>query len=97
MIGIDGQERRVLGVQQWYEEEYEVRNLTVDNNHSFAVGSDALLVHNTAGCTAARVKDLAGQLGVSPSSIRNTVKEANQIFGSKKFKQQRYVIQNRFW
>ncbi len=45
-----GRQLRVLSIRQRYEESFEVCNLTIDTNHSFAVGNDGLLVHNTGGC-----------------------------------------------
>ena len=45
----DGRQLRVLATTQRYEESFAVCNLTIDTNHSFAVGNDGLLVHNTGG------------------------------------------------
>jgi hypothetical protein len=42
---------RVISITQRYEESYEVCNLTIDTNHSFAVANDGLLVHTTLGCS----------------------------------------------
>jgi len=53
----DGRQLRVLRITQRYEESFDVCNLTIDANHSFAVGNDGLLVHNTGGC---------GHLGTAP-------------------------------
>ncbi len=47
----DGRQLRVLRITQRYEESFEVCNLTIDTHHSFAVGLDGILVHNTStGC-----------------------------------------------
>jgi len=53
LIGRDGSPQIVLHIAQQYEELYPVSNLTIEENHTFAVGPDAILVHNTAGCPRA--------------------------------------------
>lgn len=50
LIGHDGRPRRVLRIEQESSELFPVSNLTVEDDHTFAVGPDALLVHNTGGC-----------------------------------------------
>jgi len=55
LIGRDGSPQIVLHIAQQYEELYPVSNLTIEENHTFAVGPDAILVHNTAGCPRAGI------------------------------------------
>ncbi len=54
----DGHQVRVLSIEQHYEDESRVCNLTIDHNHCFAVGNHCLLVHNTAGCSGAQSNGL---------------------------------------
>jgi hypothetical protein len=49
----EDRELRVLKIVQTYEEQFEVCNLTIAQNHSFAVGNAGVLVHNTGGCPTA--------------------------------------------
>ena len=59
----EGRELRVLKIVQTYEEQFEVYNLTIAQNHSFAVGNDGVLVHNTGGCpTTGRQLDDSGMM-----------------------------------
>lgn len=51
----EGRELRVLKIVQTYEEQFEVCNLTIAQNHSFAVGNAGVLVHNTGGCAKVTV------------------------------------------
>jgi hypothetical protein len=68
----EGRELRVLKIVQTYEEQFEVCNLTIAQNHSFAVGNDGVLVHNTGGCgDAARVGGL-GYPGSMPGVSKKT-------------------------
>ena len=67
-------ELRVLKIVQTYEEQFEVRNLTIAQNHSFAVGNDGVLVHNTGGCgDAARVGGL-GYPGSMPGMLNKAAR-----------------------
>ena len=50
LIGQDGQLRTLLRTEQHYDSEFRVCNLTISECHTFAVGPDAVLVHNTPGC-----------------------------------------------
>jgi hypothetical protein len=50
LVSADGRQLRVQRISQRYEESFAVCNLTIDTNHSFAVGIDGILVHNTGGC-----------------------------------------------
>lgn len=50
LIGTDGRLQRVLKIAQEYQELFPVSNLTIDEDHTFAVGPDAILVHNTSAC-----------------------------------------------
>ncbi len=50
LIGQDGKLRTVLKIEQEYVRAFLVHNLTIDEQHTFAVGPDAVLVHNTAKC-----------------------------------------------
>ncbi len=50
LIGQDGKLRTVLKIEQEYVQAFLVHNLTIDEQHTFAVGPDAVLVHNTAKC-----------------------------------------------
>lgn len=43
-------QRIVRKVEQEYVSGFLVHNLTIEGDHTFAVGADALLVHNTASC-----------------------------------------------
>jgi hypothetical protein len=51
ILGQDGERRLVLRLEQWYDPHFEVCNLTVARQHTFAVGRDRILVHNTSGST----------------------------------------------
>jgi hypothetical protein len=67
----EGRELRVLKIIQRYAEQFEVCNLTIAQNHSFAVGNDGVLVHNTGDCgDAARVGGL-GYPGSMPGARRS--------------------------
>ncbi len=50
LISQDGGQRTVLRIEQHYEPNFGVCNLTISDGHTFAVGPDALLVHNTGNC-----------------------------------------------
>jgi hypothetical protein len=50
LFGQDGKQRILLRIEQEYRSAFPVFNLTIDEHHSFAVGADAVLVHNTAEC-----------------------------------------------
>ena len=50
LIGQDGQQQVVLRVEQEYVQAFLVHNLTISEDHTFAVGADGVLVHNTGGC-----------------------------------------------
>jgi hypothetical protein len=50
LVGQDGIQRTLLSVSQEYVSGFAVNNLTIDENHTFAVGPDAILVHNTSTC-----------------------------------------------
>ena len=80
----EGRELRVLKIVQTYEEQFEVRNLTIAQNHSFAVGNDGVLVHNTGGCgDAARVGGLGypGSMpGASSSGVNRSLPILNPHF-----------------
>ncbi len=52
LIGQDGKLRTVLKIEQEFVQAFLVHNLTIDEQHTFGVGPDALLVHNTAKCDA---------------------------------------------
>lgn len=51
LVGQDGSTRTVLKVDSEFVSAFLVHNLTIDGHHTFAVGPDAVLVHNTGGCT----------------------------------------------
>lgn len=51
LVGQDGKQRFVRKIEQEFVSGFVVRNLTIDDQHTFAVGPDAVLVHNTAECT----------------------------------------------
>jgi hypothetical protein len=51
LIGHDGKLRTVLKIEQDYVSAFLVHNLTIDDQHTFAVGPDAVLVHNTVDCS----------------------------------------------
>lgn len=50
LIGQDGQQHTVLRIEQEFVTAFLVHNLTISDDHTFAVGADGLLVHNTAEC-----------------------------------------------
>ncbi|MBI2824088.1 MAG: ParB N-terminal domain-containing protein [Planctomycetia bacterium] len=50
LIGHGGQPRTVIRIEQEFRSGFPVNNLTIDEHHTFAVGQDAILVHNTASC-----------------------------------------------
>jgi hypothetical protein len=52
----------VLKIEQEFVSGFLVHNLTINEDHTFAVGADAVLVHNTADCgVVIRNKHLAGK------------------------------------
>ncbi len=53
LCGHGGRQMVVLRIAQEYKSGFPVNNLTIDEHHTFAVGPEAVLVHNTAGCPAA--------------------------------------------
>jgi hypothetical protein len=53
LISRDGKSRTVLRIEQEFKSGFLVHNLTIDQDHTFAVGEDAVLVHNTGGCPGA--------------------------------------------
>jgi len=66
----DGRQVRVLRITQRYEESFDVCNLTIEANHSFAVGNDGLLVHNTGGC---------GHVGTAPRATARNVAQLERL------------------
>jgi hypothetical protein len=50
LIGQDGRQQRILRIEQEYETNFPVNNLTIEEFQNFAVGPDAILIHNTEGC-----------------------------------------------
>ncbi|WP_437200869.1 hypothetical protein [Planctomicrobium sp. SH664] len=75
LIGQDGRQRRVLKTEQTCQELFPVSNLTIEEHHSFAVGPDAILVHNTGGCGPAggpygkvREGNIGGQVHHTPAA-----------------------------
>ena len=50
LVGRDGNPLRITGIQQRYEEAFPVSNLTIVEDHNYAVGQDSILVHNTTIC-----------------------------------------------
>lgn len=50
LVARDGRRLRLLRAEQEYAEGRTVHNLTVADDHTYAVGPDAVLVHNTTGC-----------------------------------------------
>jgi hypothetical protein len=66
----DGTSARVSRIEQRYEPLLPVSNLTVRGFHTFFVGEESILVHNTSWCELEkRAKDLLGP-GVSTLEIR---------------------------
>jgi len=49
LIGRDGELQTVRKLEQHYDPEFAVSNLTIAKHHTFSVGPDAILVHNTSG------------------------------------------------
>ena len=66
LISRSGRQLRLLGVRQRYEASLPVCNLTIDQHHTFAVGADSILVHNTGGCG----KFVAGKKGGRYGDVR---------------------------
>ena len=54
LVSRDGSRRRVLASRQEYVEGFEVRNLTVQEFPSYAVGRDFILAHNEGSCDKIR-------------------------------------------
>ncbi len=54
LIGQDGSRRALLRIEQEFKSAFPVNNLTIDEDHTFAVGPDGVLVHNTDGCGASK-------------------------------------------
>ena len=50
LLAADGTQRYVVRTEQEFVSGLPVVNLTIEQHHTFAVGGDALLVHNTAPC-----------------------------------------------
>ena len=46
----DGRELRIEAIEQRFETNFAVYNLTVAGQHTFAVGEDAVLTHNDSWC-----------------------------------------------
>lgn len=46
----DGRQQRINRIEQRYDGPTPVCNLSVDGDHTFAVGADGILVHNTSWC-----------------------------------------------
>ncbi len=72
----EGRELRVLKIVQTYAEQFEVCNLTIAQNHSFAVGNAGVLVHNTGGCPKVDV----GGLGYPGSMPGAPIRTASNSF-----------------
>ncbi len=71
----DGTSARVSRIEQRYEPLLPVSNLTVRGFHTFFVGEESILVHNTSWCELEkRAKDLLGP-GVSELQIRRKMAE----------------------
>ena len=64
LVSRDGTRRTVLKVQQEFVEGFEVRNLTVQEFPSYAVGDAGLLAHNEGICDKVR-----GQLAKAPEHL----------------------------
>ncbi|WP_437200872.1 hypothetical protein [Planctomicrobium sp. SH664] len=60
----------MLKTEQTCQELFPVSNLTIEEHHSFAVGPDAILVHNTGGCGGEKVP---GQLNISSKQFGEKV------------------------
>ncbi len=54
MFGFDSDYHKVERISQRFESSVEVSNLTVRDHHTFAVGEQPLLVHNTVWCDLLR-------------------------------------------
>ncbi|QDT00593.1 Hint domain-containing protein [Adhaeretor mobilis] len=80
LIGQDGSRQAVLKIEQEFVQAFLVHNLTISEDHTFAVGADALLVHNTAKCDVEGIyefpdnlnsnKPYVGQSGDIPGRLR---------------------------
>ena len=74
LIDRQGQRRFVVKIEQEFVSGFLVHNLTINKHHTYAVGADAILVHNTGGCPpSGNVPNPYGRLG-SPAH-RSTVAE----------------------
>jgi hypothetical protein len=75
LIGQDGKQRIVLKIEQEYVSGFVVHNLTISEDHTFAVGSDAVLVHNTTRCGEVIIESNAH--AISPRVARELNKNFN--------------------
>jgi hypothetical protein len=82
LVSVGGRPLRVLRTSQRYETSFSVCNLTVRDHHSFAVGRDRLLVHNTNGCAqyggaATRAVKQGGKITEPNLPAKTIVKEGD--------------------
>ena len=64
LIGQNGEQQTVLRIEQEFVSGFLVHNLTIRKDHTFAVGPDAILVHNTGGCGGLSPDDSARLAGL---------------------------------
>jgi len=69
LIGRDGELQTVRKLEQHYDPEFAVSNLTIAKHHTFSVGPDAILVHNTSGSS---VGDQFGSGGTKKAALHNS-------------------------
>jgi hypothetical protein len=74
LVGRDGHQRIVLRVEQEYVSAFLMLNLTIQDHHTYAVGPDAVLVHNTAKCGPAASPTTAKKITVSKSTHAESAK-----------------------
>ena len=82
LLAADGTQRYVVRTEQEFVSGLPVVNLTIEQHHTFAVGGDALLVHNTAPCP-----DSAKPKVVDPNAVeapRATPQLAREIADAEK-------------
>jgi len=70
LIGQDGSRRALLRIEQEFKSAFPVNNLTIDEDHTFAVGPDGVLVHNTDGC---------GAISIAGSQLQRKFKHAGDF------------------
>lgn len=88
LIGRDGNPLRVLKIEQEYQQLFPVSNLTIEEDHTFAVGPDSILVHNIAVCTVNKIAEHAAEgghfNGLSTDQIAKKITDVHEGFDAMK-------------